>query len=268
MIMEKKKRREERGERREKCLSGVGLSRIEDGGLRIENTGIKDGDNKSPSSLLHPQSPKSPSPKVISPSSILRPPSSKLFSLLSPLSSLLFLLLLVSCSDDGFEYNDYHCNLTIDNSVHLDPTLAGAMNSMSPGVFCKISYKIIGGAKHYVFESGNSSTEKKFNAIDEKLHNEQRMGMYNGIIVGFGNLDYPAVFYAYDGQCPNCFNPDVIPLKDCPLSVSSSGIATCNTCKRQYNLNTGGNVISGDKGTPSKPYRASTTGPNGILHVY
>ena len=41
--------------------------------------------------------------------------------------------MLISCNDDGFEYSDYHCNLTIDNSTHLDATLASAMNAMTPG---------------------------------------------------------------------------------------------------------------------------------------
>jgi len=61
-------RREERGERREKCPSPKNLSRIEDGGWRIENSSIKNadidesGDEKqqsiSPSSILNPQSSK------------------------------------------------------------------------------------------------------------------------------------------------------------------------------------------------------------------
>lgn len=178
-------------------------------------------------------------------------------------------LLWASCNDDGYEYSDYHCNLSIDNSVHLDPTLSSAMNAMSPGVFCKISYKIGNGAKYFIFESNqNASSESIFNAIDERLENEKRIGLYNGLVVGFGNLDNPAVFFAYDLQCPNCFNPDAIPLKNRQLTISNSGMASCGTCHRQYNMNTGGNIISGDKGNGMTRYRASTTGANGVLHVY
>ena len=130
--------------------------------------------------------------------------------------------MLISCNDDGFEYSDYHCNLTIDNSKHRDATLASAMNAMTPGIFCKISFKMENGAKYFVFENNhNTKTQSIFNAIDEKLQNEKRLGQYNGVIVGYGNLDNPAKFYAYDGQCPNCFNPNSIPLKDAPLTVSS-----------------------------------------------
>lgn len=181
---------------------------------------------------------------------------------------LVLVQLSVSC-DDGYEYSDYHCNLSIDNSVHLDQTLASAMNSLSPGVFCKISYKISGGASYFVFQNNqNASSESIFNAIDVRLQSEQRLGLYNGVIVGFGNLDNPAVFYAYDGQCPNCFDPNAIPLKSRPLAMDGSGIATCGICNRQYNMNTGGNVVSGDKGNKLTHYRAATTGPNGVLNVY
>ena len=177
--------------------------------------------------------------------------------------------MLISCNDDGFEYSDYHCNLTIDNNTHLDATLASAMNAMTPGIFCKISFKMENGAKYFVFENNhNTKTQSIFNAIDEKLQNEKRLGQYNGVIVGYGNLDNPAKFYAYDGQCPNCFNPNSIPLKDAPLTVSSNGVAKCPLCHREYNLNTGGNICGGDMGNTHKQYRAASSGPNGTLRVY
>ena len=53
--------------------------------------------------------------------------------------ALLAIVTLAACNDNiDFEYSDYHCNLTIDNSVHLDPTLASAMSPLSPGVFTTI----------------------------------------------------------------------------------------------------------------------------------
>ena len=94
------------------------------------------------------------------------------------------------------------------------------------------------------------------------------MGRNNGLIVGFGNLDNPAIFYAYDAECPNCYNPSALPVRSYKLSVSSSGIATCANCKRSYNLNTGGNIVAGSAGNLLERYRATTTGPNGLLHVY
>ena len=72
--------------------------------------------------------------------------------------------------------------------------------------------------------------------------------MSNGLIVGFGNLDTPAHFYAYDLQCPNCFDIDALPQRNYELTVTGTGIATCKTCHRSYNLNTGGNIVSGERG--------------------
>ena len=87
------------------------------------------------------------------------------------------------------------------------------------------------------------------------------------MIVGFGNLDYPAKFYAYDKECPNCFDPNVLPVRSKPLTMSSNGLATCNVCHRQYNMNSDGIVVAGDSGKKMTRYRASTTGPFGILAV-
>ena len=42
-------------------------------------------------------------------------------------------LLLFSCSAEG-EYSIWPCRFTYDNSLHLDPTLASAMNIDSRGV--------------------------------------------------------------------------------------------------------------------------------------
>lgn len=178
-------------------------------------------------------------------------------------------LLLCGCGEDvGYEYSNYHCNLGLDNSTHLDPTLASAMNATSPGVFCTISYSY-SNAFYYVFSSNQGQkTTSIFNAIDQRMDNQQRMGRNNGLIVGFGNLDNPAIFYAYDAECPNCYNPSALPVRSYKLSVSSSGIATCANCKRSYNLNTGGNIVAGSTGNLLERYRATTTGPNGLLHVY
>ena len=58
----------------------------------------------------------------------------RLFSYLLPLATY---LLLASCQAEG-EYSTWPCRFTYDNSLHIDPTLASAMNIESRGVFCKI----------------------------------------------------------------------------------------------------------------------------------
>ena len=75
-----------------------------------------------------------------------------------------------------------------------------------------------------------------------------------------GNLDNPSPFYAYDLQCPNCFNTNTLPLRSYELKISSDGFGTCNNCHRKYNLNTGGNIVSGDSGKKLIRYRARSYG--------
>lgn len=183
---------------------------------------------------------------------------------------LLALFTLIACKDViDYEYSNYHCNLTIDNSVHLDATLASSMNALSPGVFTTIKPLYRDGVYYFHFRNNQGlESKKQFNAIDERLQSNLRVGMSNGLIVGFGNLDTPAHFYAYDLQCPNCFDIDALPQRNYELMVTGTGIATCKTCHRSYNLNTGGNIVSGERGKTMTRYRASTTGPNGVLHVY
>ena len=180
------------------------------------------------------------------------------------------LFMLIACKDViDYEYSNYHCNLTIDNSVHLDATLASSMNALSPGVFTTIKPLYRDGVYYFHFRNNQGlESKKQFNAIDERLQSNLRVGMSNGLIVGFGNLDTPAHFYAYDLQCPNCFDIDALPQRNYELTVTGTGIATCKTCYRSYNLNTGGNIVSGERGKTMTRYRASTTGPNGVLHVY
>ena len=181
---------------------------------------------------------------------------------------MLFLLLAgMSCGDENYKYSSYHCNLSIDNSTHLDQTLNSALNAMSPGVFCKISYMISNGATYFVFANNQGANSKTiFNAIDQRLQSQNHIGLNNGLIIGYGNLNDPAEFYAYDAECPNCFSPNTFPIKSYPLSISNNGLATCNHCKRQYNMNTGGNCTN-NTGNGLTAYRAYTTGANGKLYV-
>lgn len=163
-----------------------------------------------------------------------------------------------SCGDEQFTFSSYRNNLTIDNSLHQDATLASAMNPNAKGIFCRISFSLVSGAKKFVFENNHGvKTDKNFTAIDERLQSEHHIGMNNGLIVGFGI--YGSTFFAYDNQCPNCFDYNVLPLRNYPLTMQSTGIAACSNCKREYDLNVEGNGLT--------RYRAYTTGPFGTLHV-
>ena len=130
------------------------------------------------------------------------------------LTAIAVLGLLASCDKAENRYSNYHCNLTIDNSQHLDATLASAMDPNASGTFCLIGYTIHGGATHFTFANnrGNHS-ESIFNAIDDRLKSQEHLGLNGRIIVGYGNMDNPPTFYAYDGECPNCFDPNALPLR-------------------------------------------------------
>lgn len=179
------------------------------------------------------------------------------------------LLICFACGSDDYTYSNFHCNLYIDNSTHQNDVLASAMNPMSPGVFCKISYDA--ATRSYVFSNNQGlSRTSVFNAEDTRRGNSGKIGMSNGLFVGYGNLSANESggysFFAYDAQCPNCFDYTAIPRRNYPLTMSSAGIATCATCKRQYNMNTGGNCTN-DTGKGLTQYRATTTGPLGTLFV-
>jgi len=175
-------------------------------------------------------------------------------------------LLAGACINASDEYCRRPCYVVIDNSTHLDATLASSLNSMSPGIFCMIQKTQKGGASYYHCSNNQGlSSDILWDAKDQKV--TSIVGMNNGIIIGFGNLDYPAIFYAYDRECPNCFDPDAVPVKSKPLTMNEKGHATCNVCKRVYDMNNRGYIISGETGKPLNRYPATTSGPYGVLAV-
>jgi hypothetical protein len=178
---------------------------------------------------------------------------------------ILVLLALASCNAD-YEYCSYPCYFVFDNSKHLDATLSSALNSSSPGVFCCITQSTKSGVTYINFSNnqGLSSSQAK-NAVDQKY--TYVLGLNNGIIVGFGNLDNPATLYAYDRQCPNCANSTSAYSPKYPLTMSSDGKASCSKCGRVYDLNNNGIIVSGTAGDKLWRYHVTCTGPIGVLIV-
>lgn len=181
----------------------------------------------------------------------------------------LLLALLTSCEADDNTYSSLRLAVYIDNSTHQDATLATAMNPASPGVFCHISYEA--SSKSFLFTSNQGQQSRsRLNAKETEMGFYSRIGMNNGVFVGYGNLSTGTsgayTFYAYDAQCPNCFDYNAIPMKSYPLTMNTAGIATCAKCKRQYNMNTGGNCVN-DSGKGLTTYRSSTTGALGYLVI-
>ncbi len=184
------------------------------------------------------------------------------------LLSLLACLPLVACKNAIDEYCRRPCYVVINNAEHVDATLAAAMNNMSPGTFCLIRKTMSGGASQFAFSTntGLSSTQL-FTAKEQRM--SLIFGLNNGVIVGYGNADNPATFYAYDYECPNCFDPDAIPVKSKPLTMDEKGHATCKVCGRVYDMNNRGYIIQGEtqNSLPLNRFPASTTGAMGVLVV-
>ena len=175
----------------------------------------------------------------------------------------LAVLVLGACSEAKFDYSSQKVRFRFNNAVYQDATLQSALNPMSPGVFCRIYEGMEGLSRYFYFESNQGLTSRK-KATAEDTRRTCIIGVYNktGIIVGYGNLSSPAVLYAYDSQCPNCYAETN--MANYRLSINSRGMAVCGNCKREYDLNNNGLTANGRK---LIKYRATATGPLGILSV-
>ena len=169
-----------------------------------------------------------------------------------------------ACGDTD-EYAEIRCYFIFENNGPRSTALASAMNQMSPGIFCRIT---MAGEDYYNFTTNQGLTDQVVrNAIDKQRTVQLGVSNLTGIIVGYGSLDNPPTFYAYDSQCPNCCkNNNYLPKYN--LTLHSDGTAECGSCHRKYDMNNGGIVAAGDGGDPMMRYRnARTTGPQGVLSV-
>ncbi len=174
-----------------------------------------------------------------------------------------FLLLATSCAKESFDYSSLRAYFIFNNSIHQDPTLQSALNPMSPGVFCRVSEGMEQQSVYFYFESNQGlNSKQKANGDDIRTSRELGVNSRTGIIVGYGNLSSPAIFYCYDSQCPNCYYETN--MANYRLTMNAKGIATCPKCKREYDLNNNGLTANGKK---LIKYRATSTGPLGILSV-
>ena len=179
--------------------------------------------------------------------------------------------LLTSCGDTEYEYSGYPAYFIFENNAGRSAALASAMNAQSPGIFCRITLSSAASGEHgnrllFNFASNQGLSDvSALSAIDEQR--TIQLGVYNmtGIIVGFGNLNNPPTFYAYDSQCPNCYKNTNMPRYS--LTMNTDGTAECGSCHRKYDMNNGGIVVAGDGGDKMMRYHASTTGPEGVLVV-
>ncbi len=182
------------------------------------------------------------------------------------MTGLLSAALFVACGDVESEFSTAPCALYFDNQTHNDATLFAAMTPLS-GIFVTITTTSRSGAQYFVFTNNQgSSSQVVFDAKDKQRQQAGQLilGLNGAIIVGYG---FSETFYAYDRECPNCFDSNALPLRSYPLKVNSAGIASCSHCHRTYDLNNGGIIASGSGGKMIKPYPSVTTGAYGVLSV-
>ena len=185
------------------------------------------------------------------------------------MTGLLSAALFVACGDVESEFSTAPCALYFDNQTqHKDATLAQAMTPLS-GIFVTITTTSKSGAQYFVFTNNQGhSSQVVFDAKDKQRQQAGQLilGLNGAIIVGYG-FSTSQTFYAYDRECPNCFDSNALPLRSYPLKVNSAGIASCSNCHRTYDLNNGGIIASGNGGKKMTRFHAATTGANGLLIV-
>lgn len=182
------------------------------------------------------------------------------------MTGLLSAALFVACGDVESEFSTAPCALYFDNQTHNDFTLADAMTPLL-GIFVTITTTSKSGAQYFVFTNNQGhSSQVVFDAKDKQRQQAGQLilGLNGAIIVGYG---FSETFYAYDRECPNCFDSNALPLRSYPLTVNSAGIASCSHCHRTYDLNNGGIIASGSGGKKMTRYPVVTTGAYGLLSV-
>ncbi|HZK04055.1 MAG TPA: hypothetical protein VFC94_06605 [Bacteroidaceae bacterium] len=162
------------------------------------------------------------------------PYRSKRTKIVSTIELALILLLLiffnVTCGESYSVYSTkYRVNFYY--SLNLSP-LSLSKNS---GFFVSV-YKSIDQLKM----SSNTGVKSDF-PLSETEKVNFRLGL-GGLIIGTPQLDnFNSELWAYDLACPICENAKY------RLSVDNTGIATCGSCKTQYDLNNNGYVIYSEK---------------------
>ena len=117
----------------------------------------------------------------------------------------LMAVLLLSCSSDENEYCSYPCRFVFNTQRHGQSAALMGVTS-GTGVFCKVTTTIRGGAQYYRFENNAGLTDNVIFTQEDK-QTTVLLGLNGSLIVGWSNLDDPKQFYAFDGECPNCFSP-------------------------------------------------------------
>lgn len=153
---------------------------------------------------------------------------------------------LTSCSSDDVDskYSSYSASFSL-SPVNTIAPLTNAMSSY--GEFCTITK----GTNTYNFHTLTEDASVNRTA----LSNYKTFICIAGFIVGrssstelgTGNYNY----VCYDLACSSCYHDDLVSRA---LTLESGGRAYCSRCKRTYDLNNDGLIVSGNKGTKLERY--------------
>lgn len=154
-----------------------------------------------------------------------------------------------SCQDADYTYCNLPAKFVFENAYQA-PALYTACNSM--GEFCTVTFSRDG--KQFVFKGSSTTSNVPLTAVVG--YGGFVLGL-SGLIVGLPNI--PEVgktesqVICYELACSNCYEDYNITK---PLALKD-GTATCNSCRRVYDLNSTGLVTQGTAGRPLYRYRVS-----------
>lgn len=162
-----------------------------------------------------------------------------------------------SCSNDEVEnvYSNYRAFFNYTKVMTAHPLYVALTGT---GEYCSI---YIQGNNLY-FQSLTETYPDNLTAYDYY----KQVTWIGGLIVGRSNVpdmttgELPLL--CFDRACPNCYKEASIAKA---LVLQENGMATCNRCKRTYDLNNLGLISSGEKGIKLFRYLISYNGTNTLL---
>lgn len=162
-----------------------------------------------------------------------------------------------SCNNDTVEstYAKYRAYFRYDNVMTTQPFYAALTGA---GQYCSVYVQ----NKRLYFSSLTKSDTVSLTAV---AYYESFISI-DGFIAGLSNVPDMNTgtlpWVAYDRACPNCYENDGITH---PLSLKENGFAYCTRCKRTYDLNNLGFLVSGDAGIKMYRYRIAYNGSNLVI---
>lgn len=157
--------------------------------------------------------------------------------------------MLLGCEKADNTYCNLPAKFILENTYQAS-ALHTACNSM--GEFCTVTFSKDG--KEFIFKGSSVTSNVPLTSIVG--YAGFNLGL-SGLIVGLPNIPEigktDSQVVCFDLACPNCWED----YNFAKQLVIKEGMATCNSCKRTYDLNSIGIVTKGEAGRPLYRYRVS-----------